>query len=210
MQFYTFEAPGLPQVTIVAEDHERASLIFGSWIAVLVDEGIPDLALPLLSVARPATDISLRLGAAHGVSGIVVRDAVTGWRVAQPQEGAALLPRRTTKLFFFEDEEADQYAIFATTKRRAQSIFQALEANPELIPAGWFGGEVECWHMTGHVRHQRAAEVRGEEGVGIYAPDSGWTVLALDYASLGLEPSQAEVAASNRDTMQRSSCKDRR
>ncbi|MDG5487834.1 hypothetical protein NYR55_04270 [Sphingomonas sp. BGYR3] len=91
-------------------------------------------------------------------------------------------------LNFFRDNDDYQAAIFASNEWRAAQIWEAIGERFWLMPEGWLGSELDTWLVLGRVRHEREACARCAEGIGIYNPRQGWTILPLDYDGLGIAP----------------------
>ena len=89
---------------------------------------------------------------------------------------------------FFDDEDNYQVVVFAATQHRADKIYEAVYDRLNLMPTGWLGSEIDTWMMLGWVRHQREAELRNQEGIGVYSPATGWAILPIDYAAMELLP----------------------
>ena len=90
----------------------------------------------------------------------------------------------------FATSFGDNYEVvlFAESQERADLLFLVIEHHLDLLPEGWLGDEWDCWQTFGLVRHQREAEKRRVEGIGIYDSSVGWTILPLDYETIGIDP----------------------
>ena len=86
------------------------------------------------------------------------------------------------------DDDDYQAVIFAEDSFRAEHIWEAIGERYELMPEGWLDSECDTWRTVGLVRHEREACVRRIEGVGIYSSRTGWTILPIDYDTIGIEP----------------------
>lgn len=95
-------------------------------------------------------------------------------------------------LTFFRDDDDYQAAIFAETQWRAQEIWDAIDERFWLMPKGWLGSELDTWLVLGRVRHAREACGRCTEGIGVYSPRSGWKILPIDYAAVGIGPPSSD------------------
>ena len=91
-------------------------------------------------------------------------------------------------LSFFRDGDDYQVAVFAAFEVRAAAIWDAIGERYWLMPEGWLGSELDTWLVLGRVRHEREACARCKEGIGIYSPRSGWTILPIDYEAIGISP----------------------
>lgn len=91
-------------------------------------------------------------------------------------------------LSFFRDDDDYQVAIFADSEIRAADIWDAIGERFWLMPEGWLGSELDTWLVLGQVRHEREACARCTEGIGIYSPRIGWTILPIDYTAIGISP----------------------
>lgn len=91
-------------------------------------------------------------------------------------------------LSFFRDDDDYQAAIFAADEWRAEEIWHAIDERFWLMPDGWLGSELDTWLVLGRVRHEREARVKCIEGVGVYSPRTGWTILPIDYKAIGIDP----------------------
>lgn len=89
--------------------------------------------------------------------------------------------------------DGDQVVLFTWSQERADEIFLTLEVNFE-VPDGWVVDAWDCWLEFGRVKHEREACERRVEGIGVYNSEIGWTLLAIDYVALGVDP-PGEVAS---------------
>ena len=87
----------------------------------------------------------------------------------------------------YADDDGDQYVIFAKSEDRALTIFEAILNAPRSLPKAWTLMAWDAWSTIGLVRHQRQAEMRGVEGIGIYTA-AGWCILAIDYLAFDIDP----------------------
>lgn len=94
----------------------------------------------------------------------------------------------STELHVFTDEDGDEVVLFTHDPFRAGELYDAIHDRLDLLPSGWMPHAWEAWTTVGLVRHGIQAEQRGIEGVGIYDSESGWQILPLDYAALGIAP----------------------
>lgn len=94
----------------------------------------------------------------------------------------------TYELTFWRDEEDYQAAIFSETSFRAEEIWIAIAERFWLMPKGWLGSELDAWILHGRLRHEREACARCVEGIGIYSPYRGWTILPINYTAIGMIP----------------------
>lgn len=115
------------------------------------------------------------------------------WLVLPPgaRPEYAVRPRRTL-MHLFTDDDDYQIVLFARDEMRARNLYRVICDQLDQLPDGWLGAEWEAWTTVGLVRHQRHAEERGVEGVGIYS-EQGWEILPLDYEALGIEPPDWQV-----------------
>lgn len=91
------------------------------------------------------------------------------------------------ELSFWHDSDGYQVAIFSDSIRD-EDIWDAIGERYWLMPQGWTGSEFDTWMLHGRVRHEREACARCVEGIGIYDPVIGWTILPIDYAAIELDP----------------------
>ena len=91
-------------------------------------------------------------------------------------------------LNFYHDDEDYQVAIFASDEWRSGEIWDAIAGRFWLMPTGWLGSELETWLLLGRKWHEREACERGVEGIGVYSPVDGWTILPIDYVTIGIAP----------------------
>lgn len=92
------------------------------------------------------------------------------------------------QMTWHSDDDDYQAIIFAKDWERAELIWELIDERFYLMPEGWLGSEYDCWRMLGRVRHEREACARNIEGIGIYSPRTGWTILPIDYEVIGIEP----------------------
>lgn len=141
----------------------------------------------LPALGDPARD-HLLTAIAAGVPGIGHWQEDGSWVVLPPGDRPARAVRpRPTQLFFYIDDDDYQVVLFARDQDRADELYDVIQADYRLLPSEWLGSEWDAWSTVGLVRHERQAEERGVEGLGIYNPD-GWLVLPLDYEALGVTP----------------------
>jgi hypothetical protein len=118
------------------------------------------------------------------------------WSVLPP----GLLPATSvaaasTQMHHYRDDEDYQVVLFAHDELRADELYHAISFNDHRdLPAEWLGSEWEAWTTVGLVRHQRQAEERGIEGVGVYTKQ-GWQIFPLDYGAFRVDPPDRDEAA---------------
>ena len=76
----------------------------------------------------------------------------------------------------------------AVSPNGVEQIYKAVCDRLNLMPTGWLGSEIDTWMMLGWVRHQREAELRNQEGIGVYHSVTGWAILPIDYAAMDISP----------------------
>ena len=71
---------------------------------------------------------------------------------------------------------------------RAEQIYEAVYTRLNLMPTEWMGSEIDTWITPGWVRHQREAELRNQEDIGVYHSVTGCAMLPIDYPAMALSP----------------------
>lgn len=110
------------------------------------------------------------------------------WLVLPPGSwpGSSAQPT-PTEMHHFIDKDDYQFVFFARDDFRAGELYDAMCHRDASLPDEWLGSEWDAWTMIGLVRHQRHAENRGVEGIGVYSAD-GWQILPIDYQEFGVDP----------------------
>lgn len=123
-----------------------------------------------------------------GVPGVGHLQQDSRWLVLAPADRPqnAFRPQ-CTEMHHYINEDDYQVVLFARDQERADDIYGGIYDRFDLLPRGWLGSEWDAWTTVGLVRHQRHAEERGVEGLGIYL-EEGWQILPLDYEALGIDP----------------------
>ena len=79
-----------------------------------------------------------------------------------------------------DDGATDHYVFFATDQDRANRLFRLLWLERDQIPDEWSGDQWEQFQRCGTPEQAQAALDLDSEGLGVYDPDEGWSIIPID------------------------------
>ncbi|WP_219895069.1 hypothetical protein [Aquisediminimonas profunda] len=74
-------------------------------------------------------------------------------------------------------EENCEFVIFAKSRIRSAILLSGFRMIYRQLQDVWHPEMWESWEIAGQEEHLTEALTRGEEGLGVYDPEKGWTII---------------------------------